>query len=687
MEPGHEVLLVRDDTRPFALVGRWAGGGALVGSEPERIAGEDEDPFGLLAEEWPALDLEVPSPAAHADDGTGPFVGGGWFGHLGFGLATPGEDAISPPPVRERIPPSSLARYDHLLRLDRNGQWWFEALWTAEREPILKLRLEALSARLRDGVARPASFSTTAWRSDPSPVGHARAVRACRERIKAGDLYQANIALRLRSTLRGQPADLFAQAAGALRPDRAAYFAAGRSTIASLSPELFLERRGDRVRSAPIKGTRRRPPDAAASSAALAELAGAEKDRAENVMIVDLVRNDLGRVCIPGSVEVTTLAEAREHPGVWHLVSEVEGTLRPGVDDATLLAAAFPPGSVTGAPKRAALETIAELESAARQVFTGAIGFVSPCAGLEMSVAIRTFELSDDRIWLDVGGGIVTDSDPESEATEALVKARPLLDAIGATLDADPLAASAPAVRRLGPRPVSRPDPSDGVFETLRIEDGCPVELDRHLARLESSVSQLFGASLPQGLAERITEQTAATAHSPDYGSDLGSGHRPDFGSGQAPGRLRVSYIPGRDTRPVDLRTELFPLPADPGVVSLAPVTVPGGLGPHKWRDRRLLDALAEAVAPVTPLLVDLDGHILEAAWANIFIVTGNGETVTPPLDGRILPGVGRELTILLHQEESDPVAERPITLDELRAAREIFLVNSLRGSLPAALG
>ena len=150
-------------------------------------------------------------------------------------------------------------------------------------------------------------------------------------------------------------------------------------------------------------------------------------------MIVDLVRNDLGRVCRPGTVRVTALAEVRPHAGVWHLVSEVEGELRDDVGDADLLRAAFPPGSVTGAPKLAALSVIAELESTGREAYTGAIGFASPVAGLELNVAIRTFETHGSRIWLGAGGGIVADSDPESEAREAAAKAAPLLAAIGAT--------------------------------------------------------------------------------------------------------------------------------------------------------------------------------------------------------------------------------------------------------------
>lgn len=633
--PGHEALLVRYDAHPFALVGRWAGGGALVGSEPVRVAAADEDPFALFGtgDDGPASEETAPG-----------FVGGGWFGYLGFGLGAPGEAPIAPPPTHEHLPAFALARYDHLLRLDAQGRWWFEALWTPERADDLSERLELLGARLRAGVGTPAPVATRAWRADPSPGGHARAVEGCRERIAAGDLYQANVALRLRSRLDGDPADLFAAGVAALAPDRAAYLAGDWGAVASLSPELFLERRGRRVRSAPIKGTRRRPPNPEAAADARAELAASAKDRAENVMILDLVRNDLGRVCVPGSVRVRAQAEPRSAPGVWHLVSEVEGDLAPDVDDAALLAATFPPGSVTGAPKLAALAAIAELESSARQAFTGAIGFASPVAGLELSVAIRTFEVRGEEIWLDVGGGIVADSDPDAEAAEALVKARPLLEAIGAEVE-QTASVHAPPLLRLGPRPLPRPDPATGVFETIRVEDGRPAALDLHLARLGQSVATLYDATLPPDLEDRIRTVAEGTC------------------------RLRVVALPGGE-----VTVESAPLPAPSDEIALAPVTVPGGLGAHKWRDRRLLDAVAAATAPATPLLVDLDGHVLEAAWANVFVLTADGTLVTPPLDGRILPGVGRELVL-----RDTAVVERPIALAELADAKEIRVTSALR--------
>jgi para-aminobenzoate synthetase/4-amino-4-deoxychorismate lyase len=256
------------------------------------------------------------------------------------------------------------------------------------------------------------------------------AVERALNHIKDGDIFQANICARFEAPFDGSAVDLFAQGADALRPRFGAYLEAPTAQIASFSPELFLRRRGRAVWSAPIKGTAPRRDENAMAQEQRHHLESSTKDRAENVMIVDLMRNDLGRVCRFGSVRVPALVRVEGHVGVWHLVSDVTGELRPEVQDGALLRATFPPGSVTGAPKVRAMEVIHELESTAREVYTGAIGYMSPLTGLELSVVIRTFEIAAGRIWLGIGGGIVADSIPHAELEECYVKARPLFSAI-----------------------------------------------------------------------------------------------------------------------------------------------------------------------------------------------------------------------------------------------------------------
>ncbi|MDQ3609784.1 MAG: chorismate-binding protein, partial [Actinomycetota bacterium] len=385
--PEQALLALRDDHRPFALIGDWAGGGALLGSEPLRVASGADEAFAALAES---------GARAVAVDGGG-VVGGGWFGVLGFELRRAVERSSPSPPRPAPLPAASLAFYDHLLRQDRQGRWWFEALPTADRAAALERRLALLLDRLRTpGYQRAWTLEGLSPRA-PGYAGHRTAVAACVERIAAGEIYQANLCLRFEGRLRGAAIDAFAAGRPRLRPPLAAFFDLSGAAVLSFSPELFLRRVGDEVQTAPIKGTAPRDPARAAGQRA--ELLASAKDMAENVMITDLMRNDLGRVCRYGSIGALP-PHAEEHPGVWHLVSAVRGRLREGADDAALVRAAFPPGSVTGAPKVQALEVIAGLEATGREVYTGAIGFASPVAGLELNVAIRTFEVQGDRVWL-----------------------------------------------------------------------------------------------------------------------------------------------------------------------------------------------------------------------------------------------------------------------------------------------
>jgi para-aminobenzoate synthetase/4-amino-4-deoxychorismate lyase len=427
LSPGRLLEALSDQAMPFALVGSWAGGGAILGSEPLVVAGEDDDPFAVL-DDLPLL----PGSRRESDHA----VGGGWFGWLGYRLAARIERVPPGPPRPVPMPEFHLAYYDNVLRLDPDGQWWFEALVSDGRREALTARLR----RLRALIAAPPPPVRAAGAPSPlrltnaAAAHHLAAIRACRARIAAGEIFQANLCVRLEGRWDGSATELLARALERISPPFAAAFSTPAGSIASLSPELFLRRRGSQVTTAPIKGTIGRDPDPAAADAALERLRASAKDAAEHVMIVDLMRNDLGRVCVYGSIVAPPEPTAEAHPGLWHLVSRVQGRLRPGVGNAELLRATFPPGSVTGAPKVQALTVIAELERAGREVYTGAIGFASPIAGLELSVAIRTLELRDRHLWLGAGGGIVADSDPRRELEEALVKARPIAAAIGSSV-------------------------------------------------------------------------------------------------------------------------------------------------------------------------------------------------------------------------------------------------------------
>jgi len=268
-----------------------------------------------------------------------------------------------------------------------------------------------------DGAAAPTPgpFRIGEWQRTWSDDDYAAAVEAVRAAIKRGDVYQTNLVQHLSAEFDGDARAL----AAALGPLHAQTLTGPGWAIVSASPELFLARHGDTLVTKPIKGTRPAGVDV-----------DDPKDAAEHVMIVDLERNDLSRVCEPGSVHWPELMAQRELAGVTHLVSTVEGQLRTGVGLAEILHATFPGGSITGAPKLSAIDHIARIEPVGRGASMGALGTVRANGDFELALTIRTFAIADGRIHLWVGGGIVWDSDPEAEIEESWVKARPLLNAL-----------------------------------------------------------------------------------------------------------------------------------------------------------------------------------------------------------------------------------------------------------------
>ncbi|MBJ7330490.1 MAG: chorismate-binding protein [Solirubrobacteraceae bacterium] len=631
---------VAPDARPFVLTGRWGGGGVFAGSAPLR---EADDPFA-------ALD-DVPAPIGDA------VFGGGWVGHLGFALGSRIERLPASPPARgATLPAHGMAFYDHVLRLDDDGRCWLESLGLPGREHAVSARAETLRARL----AAPAP--PAAWRIDamdvlpPGGGGHEEAVASVIERIRAGEIFQANICMRLAGRLDGSALEAWLTLMERAPAAYGAYLGCEDGALLSASPELFLRREGRQVSSLPMKGTR---PRVEGDNDAALELATAEKDAAENVMIVDLMRNDLGRVCAYGSIAVDP-PEVQAHPGVWQLVRRVSGTLRDGVGDADLVRACFPPGSVVGAPKVQALKVIAAEEATARGAYCGAIGYASPHAGLELSVAIRTLEVAGPEIALGVGGGIVADSDPGREHHECLVKAAPLLAALDVP---QPVMASPPPAP--GPPPlltstIHRPDPAAGLFETVLVADRAPVALDAHLARLRRSALAVCGAEPALAVA-------AAEVHAL---------------AREGAAAVRIVAVPavhGGWTVTVLARPAPAPLGAPATIV---PVLLPGGLGEHKWADRTALTGPREGASW---LLCDRGAEVLEAAWANVWLREGD-RVVTPPADGRLLPGV-RRAAILRDPSvvgASEAVAE-PFSLTRLHAADQVFLSSALR-VVPAVL-
>src|SRR5580704_4597496 len=653
VEPLAALRLLRSDRHPVALIGAWAGGSAVLGSEPVAVAMPPDD-LGAVLGPLPACDAGAEAGALAAS------FGGGWIGYLGYGAArqlhalpmAAGAPAAGAPAAGATgaLPAWWFGYYDHVLVHDPStGSWTFEALVTPAREGAIEARFAELSARFAQ-AGRGDAADAAAWPAPapprrpvfdvtPSAADHRQAVARAIELIRAGDVFQANITLRLEAALDGDPLDLFCRGAGELRPPYAAFLRIREdAAVASLSPELFLRRTGASVLASPIKGTTGRSADAAEADRQRAALAGSAKDRAENVMIVGLMRSDLASVCRPGTVVVPRLATPEAHPGVWHLVSDIRGELPSGRTDADLLTATFPPGSVTGAPKVRAMEIIAELEATQREVYTGAIGYRSPVAGLELSVAIRTFEIAAGRVWLGAGGGIVADSDPVAEYAECLVKARPLIEAVGGRFGtaAGPLASPLAGLRALAPRPAT------GIFTSLPVSCGLPDGLAEHLARLARSARDVFGKDLPPELAGLVGKCLA----------------------GGGSGRLRITVRPLGG--PLHCQVELTEAGPAVAAVRLRAAVLPGGLGAHKWADRRLVGHYTAGLAPDQQvLLTDADGSVLETDRANVFAITG-GVLRTPAADGRILPGVMRGRVLAAARSVGVAVAEGPLPLADV---------------------
>jgi len=376
---------------PAALTGDWFGSRAVIAPSVSIEPVAKPDVF------------DVPAGADTVDA-----VGGGWIGYLSY--PDPGADGIGP-----RVPKAAGGWTDSVLRQDLDGDWWYESLSGAALPTWI---VDALERPLDDGRFQ---FD---WHG-PDRATHQAGVTACLEAIAAGEVYQACVCTQFTGRIDGSPVDFFAEAVARTAPARAAFLMGDWGAVASLSPELFLRRRGDVIVSSPIKGTL---PLAKSPSALRASV----KDVAENIMIVDLVRNDLGRVAVTGSVTVPELLAVRPAPGVWHLVSTVSALVDGDVSMAVVLDATFPPASVTGTPKGRARQLLQQWEPRRRGVYCGTVGLASPLAGTELNVAIRTveFDPAGDAV-LGVGGGITADSDPDGEWRECLDKAATIVGITG----------------------------------------------------------------------------------------------------------------------------------------------------------------------------------------------------------------------------------------------------------------
>ncbi|ARS28617.1 aminodeoxychorismate synthase component I [Sphingomonas sp. KC8] len=486
-----------------------------------------------------------------------------------------------------------------------------------------------------DGVAALLPDPAGAWAGAPRPrisyADYAAAFDRVSGLIASGDIYQANLSFRADVAIAGDPLALYAGLRGTSHGGWGGVVFTERHWLLSCSPELFFTLDDGALTARPMKGTARRGVDAASDKAAAAALADDAKERAENLMIVDLLRNDLARVAQAGSVAVPALYTVETYPTIHTLTSTVTARLADGRDAVDVLAAIFPCGSVTGAPKIRAMEIIDGVEADARGAYTGSIGWLDPAGDAAFNVAIRTLALEQGgRVAeLGLGSAVVADSTADGEWRECLAK--------GAFVTA--------AARAFDLIETMRFDPAQGL-----------IELDRHLARIQASAGQ-FGFAYNRHDARN--ELQAATFRL------------------REPRRVRLLLAPSGA-----MAVEVRPLPANPAVamVVLAPRPVAGDDFRlcHKTSDRGFYDEARRAGGAFEVVFVDAQGFLTEGSFTNIF-VERDGALVTPPLARGLLPGVLRGALIA-----EGRAVEGDITPADL--AGGFFVGNALRGLIPARL-
>lgn len=474
------------------------------------------------------------------------------------------------------------------------------------------------------------------WRLDWTPARHAVAVARIKDLLAAGETYQVNLTVRARGDV-DDPFGLYRAMAMAQGGAYNAYLETGTHVLACASPELFFDQVGGCVVTRPMKGTRSRGRWPAEDAAQAAALVASGKDQAEHVMIVDLLRNDLGRLARPGTVTVRDLATLERYHTVWQLTSTIAADVSPGLAFVDVFAALFPSGSVTGAPKARSMQIIADLETDRRGVYCGAVGYLAPGnpSHARFAVAIRTaaIDLGSGHAEYGTGGAITWPSNAEAEWAELRAKC--------AILESD-----------------LRPS---GLFETFRWDavHGA-VNLDGHLDRLAAS-AHYFGLPMDRGDAEKeVWAACSATSQPGRVRLDLSRGGTlavsltalPEAPSGPVRLGLAAERVHSRDTR-------LF----------------------HKCANREIYDRMRAARPDVDDtVLYNERGEVTETTIANL-VVRLDDRWWTPPLDCGLLPGVERQRLI-----DTGQLGERTITIADLHHADGLAVVNSLRGWRPATL-
>ena len=473
------------------------------------------------------------------------------------------------------------------------------------------------------------------WIGTPTPrisgAAYETALNTVNDYILAGDIYQANLTFACDVPLLGDPLAIYAGLRARAKAGYGGVVWTGEDWLLSLSPELFFALKDGKLTTKPMKGTAVRGRNPASDAVAVAKLQSDPKQRAENLMIVDLLRNDLSRVAVPGSVAVPQLFHVETYPTVHQMTSTVTARLREGVDAVDVISTIFPCGSITGAPKIRAMEVIDEVEAAPRSAYTGSIGRIDPGGDAAFNVAIRTLHLRgrENRATMGLGSGVIADSESGDEWRECLAKGG--FVASEKTFD---------------------------LFETMRFDPAVGIQLlDRHIARIGES-ARMFGFPFDRHAARN--ELQAATFR-------IAESRRVRLMLSPS-GRIAIEVQP-HQPKPADfVEVRLVTLPVDSSDFRLR----------HKTTDRSFYVEARMAAGSFEVALVDNEGFITEGSFTNIF-VRGPGALLTPPLTRGLLPGVLRAELIA-----NGSAVEADLRPEDLEAP--FFIGNASRGLLPAQL-
>jgi para-aminobenzoate synthetase / 4-amino-4-deoxychorismate lyase len=493
----------------------------------------------------------------------------------------------------------------------------------------------ASSASAPSSATPPAAHQVSSWQPQVSQAEYIKSITNIHERIIAGDTYQVNYTFPLKSRFRGDAWSWYGDLKQAQQADYCAYIDLGRYLILCLSPELFFERQGDHLTTRPMKGTRSRGRWLEEDDEQAARLRASAKERAENLMIVDLLRNDLGKISVIGSVGVPQLFAVERYPTVLQMTSEVTSRCRPGTRLADIFQALFPCGSITGAPKLRTMEIIRELEPGPRRIYTGAIGYLRPGGDCVFNVAIRTLLLdrATDEVTFGVGGGITFDSTAAAEYEECALKASFL----------------------------TRRATEFQLVETLLLEEGVYFLLERHLDRIAAS-ARYFGFSWNDAAMRKDL-------------ADICLAHQQ--------GKWKVRLL-SSDEATVAATAERIDLDrAKPYAVAFAAEPV-DGRDPalfHKTTDRRRYEKELQRRPDCDDIIFwNEGGEVTESSIANVVLIS-EGRKWTPPRASGLLRGTFADALL-----DAGELCERTIYKDELLRARTFYLINSVRKWMEAVL-